>query len=80
MEGRRERGREGGREGEREGGRIVRGEKGREGEEAMAHVGERSSVTNLLSKSTKKSILGTDPLSFNTRSRFPMATACYLAT
>ena len=27
-----------------------------------------------LSKSTKKSTLGADPLSFNTRSRFPMAT------
>ena len=37
-------------------------------------------VVHLLSKSTKKSILGTDPLSFNTLSRFPIATTRYPAT
>ena len=35
---------------------------------------EGVSVCDLLSKSTKKSTFGTDPLSFNTLSRLPMAT------
>ena len=35
---------------------------------------------DLLSKSTKKSTFGTDPLSFNTRSRLPMATTRIPAT
>ena len=48
------------------------GERG--GESEVKRLLQRKRQADLLSKSTKKSILGTEPLSFNTLSRFPMST------